>query len=163
MESKIEQESLIDVLSIVRKNELGKEWDGKKIWLRAIVKVTKCDNSKNYAVAENDGNNNPHIIRDFGNSAKITQIDAIYPTYYISENQKPDLRNKTDICSFLSHAGYDKNNIEMLLSNTDEEGNEKTLDQKKQDKDYVKSLVDKVSIRLQLDILNEKINTQNNG
>lgn len=151
----MEDKTLIDVLSICRVKELGKEWDGKKLWLKAIVKVTKCDNSKNYAIAYNNGYNKPFIVRDFGNMARIASIDAIYPFYYIQESQKPDLRNKTDIIKYLGDNGYDKENIEYLLNTKDEEGNEKTVEQKKEDKDKVKSMVDYVCIKTQLDFLNK--------
>ena len=163
MESKIEKESLVDCLSICRINSLNKEWDGKKTWLKAIVRVKKCDNSVNYAIAENDGKNNASVIRDFGNMARIKKIEAIYPTYYLQENQKPDLRNKSDIVSYLNNFGYDRHTIEYLLGNTHKNGTEKTDEQKKLHKEKVKSIVNFVSIRSQLDLLNEKINANKNG
>lgn len=156
MESKNEQISLMECMSLSRMTELPKEWDGKRIWLKAIVKVSKCDNSKNYALAENDGRNKPYILRDFGNCARIVSIDNIYPTYYLVENQKPDLRNKNDIITYLSNAGYVKENVEFLLGNVDSNGVDKTEEQKKSDKETVKMWVNEVSIKLQLEILNEK-------
>lgn len=155
MESKIEKMSLVDCLSITRTNHLNKPWDGKRIWLKAIIKVTKCDSSKNYAIAVNDGKNNPHIVRDFGNMARIVRVDEVYPYYYIHEDQKPDLRNKTDIVAYLTGSGYKKEDIESLLSNTEPDGTEKTEEKKKSDKEYVKALVNEVSIKLQLELLNK--------
>lgn len=157
MESKNEQISLTECLSLSRITELPKEWDGKRIWLKTIVKVTKCDNSKNYALADNNGRNKPSIMRDFGNCARIVSIDAIYPTYYMSENQKPDLRNKADIVEYLYHAGYNKENVEFLLGTVGKNGEDKTDAEKKADKETVKMWVNEVAIKMQLDVLNEKI------
>lgn len=156
MESKNEQISLMECMSLSRMTELPKEWDGKRIWLKAIVKVSKCDNSKNYALADNDGRNKPAIKRDFGNMARIVNIDAIYPTYYMSENQKPDLRNKTDIITYLGNAGFNKANIEFMLGTVGKNGEDKTDEEKKADKETVKMWVNEVSIKLQLDVLNDK-------
>ena len=156
MESKNEQISLMECMSLSRMTELPKEWDGKRIWLKAIVKVSKCDNSKNYALAENDGRNKPFIKRDFGNMARIVNIDAIYPTYYMAENQKPDLRNKTDIITYLGNAGFNKENVEFMLGTVGKNGEEKTEAEKKADKETVKMWVNEVSIKLQLDVLNDK-------
>lgn len=156
MESKNEQISLMECLSLSRMTELPKEWDGKKIWLKAIVRVLKCDNSCNYALAENDGRNKPEIKRDFGNMARIVKIEAIYPTYYMSENQKPDLRNKTDIITYLGNAGFNKENVEFLLGTVGKNGEDKTDEEKKADKETVKMWVNEVSIKLQLEVLNDK-------
>lgn len=156
MESKNEQISLMECMSLSRMTELPKEWDGKRIWLKAIVKVSKCDNSKNYALAENDGRNNPFIKRDFGNMARIVNIDAIYPTYYMAENQKPDLRNKTDIITYLGNAGFNKENVEFMLGTVGKNGEDKTDEEKKSDKETVKMWVNEVSIKLQLEVLNDK-------
>lgn len=156
MESKNEQISLMECMSLSRMTELPKEWDGKRIWLKAIVKVSKCDNSKNYALAENNGRNKPSIMRDFGNMARIVSIDAIYPTYYMSENQKPDLRNKTDIITYLGNAGFNKENVEFMLGTVGKNGEDKTDEEKKADKETVKMWVNEVSIKLQLDVLNDK-------
>ena len=157
MESKNEQISLTECLSLSRINELPKEWDGKKTWLKAIVKVTKCDNSCNYALADNNGRNNPSIMRDFGNMARIVKVEGIYPTYYMSENQKPDLRNKTDIVTYLANAGYNKDNVEFLLGTAGKNGEDKTDEEKKADKETVKMWVNEVSIKLQLGVLNDKM------
>lgn len=156
MESKNEQISLMECMSLSRMTELPKEWDGKRIWLKAIVKVSKCDNSKNYALAENDGRNKPFIKRDFGNMARIVNIDAIYPTYYMAENQKPDLRNKTDIITYLGNAGFNKDNVEFMLGTVGKNGEDKTDEEKKSDKETVKMWVNEVSIKLQLEVLNDK-------
>ena len=157
MESKNEQISLMECMSLSRMTELPKEWDGKRIWLKAIVKVSKCDNSKNYALAENDGRNKPFIKRDFGNMARIVNIDAIYPTYYMAENQKPDLRNKTDIITYLGNAGFNKENVEFMLGTVEKNGEDKTDEEKKADKETVKMWVNEISIKLQLDVLNDKM------
>ena len=157
MESKNEQISLTECLSLSRITELPKEWDGKKTWLKAIVKVTKCDNSCNYALADNNGRNKPSIMRDFGNMARIVKVEGIYPTYYMSENQKPDLRNKTDIVTYLANAGYKKDNVEFLLGMAGKNGEDKTDEEKKADKETVKMWVNEVSIKLQLGVLNDKM------
>lgn len=156
MESKKERESLISALSYFRVPSLNKEWDGKKIWLKAIVKVAKCDNSKNYAIADNDGRNNPHIVKDYGNCARIVSVGEIYPIYYLDDNRKPDLRNKADITDFLVRSGYDKSDIEFLLGTMGVNGEEKTEEQKKSDRETVKVWVNEASVKLQLGLLNDK-------
>lgn len=156
MEQSIEKKTLIEVLNVCRLNELPKEWDGKRIWLKGVAKVVKCDNSRNYAVVENDGNNNAHIRRDFGNMARIVKVETIYPIMYLNENMRPDLRNKPDITNFLKNAGYDEKKIEMMLGDVDSEGNDKTAEQKKADKKQIKAWVDKECVLLQIEELHSR-------
>lgn len=156
MESKTEKDSLLETLSLSRITQLNKEWDGKRPWLKAIVKVVKCDNSKNYALADNDGKGNANVTRDFGNSARITKVEAIYPTYYLLDSQKPDLRNKTDIINYLVEYGYEKEKIEYLLGTKDANGEEKTDEQKKADKELIKAYVNEQAVKLQLYFMNKK-------
>ena len=157
MENKNEKSSLIEVLSLSKRSDLGKEWDGKKLWLKAIIKVQKCDNSINYALADNDGYNSPSITRDFGNMAKIVKILAIYPTYYLSENQRPNLKNKSDIINYLAAYGCNEAEIEYLLADQSIDGQEKTAEQKKTDKDKVKSMLNCVMIKSELKAINAEI------
>lgn len=153
MESKIEEESLMDALSYSRVTQLGKEWGGRRPWVKAIVKVEKCDNSRNYALAENDGTGKPNITRDFGNCARIVKVLAIYPTYILKDTDTPNLKNKSEIVRYLSSGGYDADETTALLADTDSEGNPKTQEKLAEDQALVKSRVIALAVKTQVKLL----------
>lgn len=142
IESKTEKESLIEALNFSYKNELPEEYkDTKRVWARAIVKVLKCDNSRNYAVAYNNGNNGADIIKDFGNMASIVKVENVYPIDYLDTSTMPDLRKQSDIVSYLSRHGLDEEKVKALISSTDENGEKKSDEVKEADRQKVKALV----------------------
>ena len=151
MESISEQISLTEALSEVRLTELPKEWEDKSVhWSSAIVRVRKNNLRINYALAENDGEDNPLVVKDFGSSAKIVEVLGIYPYNYLNDNYSPDLRNKNDIVSYLSVNGIDKEYVSQLLSTKKQDGSDKTDEEKKSDKDIVKKLVVRIAVKNQL-------------
>lgn len=157
MESISEQISLTEALSEVRLTELPKEWEDKSVhWSSAIVRVRKNNLQINYVIAENDGEDNPLVIRDFGTSAKIVEILGIYPYRYLSDSYAPDLRNKSDILSYLSANGVDEAYVSQLLSTKKKDGCDKTDEEKKADKAIVKKMIVRISVKNQSDISDMK-------
>ena len=151
MESLSEQISLTDALSEARLPELPKEWENKSIhWASAIVRVRKNNLRINYALAENDGEDNPLVVKDFGSSAKIVEVLGIYPYNYLNDNYSPDLRNKNDIVSYLSVNGIDKEYVSQLLSTKKQDGSDKTDEEKKSDKAIEKKIVVRIAVKNQL-------------
>lgn len=148
MENISEQISLTEAMADAHIREFPEELkDNGKIWVKAIVKVMKCNCRSNYALAVNDGTGNPDIVKDYGSVAKIVKILGIYPYYYLDNSAMPDLRNKQDIITYLFRSGIPKEPIERLLSIENEKGERKSDEQRKRDKEKVKILVYKSAIK----------------
>lgn len=104
------------------------------VWIRAIAKVWKVDNSHNFCIVENDGNNNPRIVKGYGNVAAVHKFEALYPYKFLSENFLPDLKSRKEIRKFLVANGLDEEYAKELLSvkgKTEEklaEDNKKVID-----------------------------------
>lgn len=156
MESISEQISLTEALSEARIPVLPNEWTNKSIhWVMAIVKVRKNNMKVNYAIAENDGEDKPIIVKDFGSSAKIVRVEKIYPYYFLTSGNIPDLRSKVEIIRYLSNYGYSEEEITQLLSTKNSDGKDKTDEEKKNDREQVKKFVNRVAILSELRNINE--------
>lgn len=144
------EETLTEALIEAKCAALPKEKqdnEGKSsVWAQAIVKVKKCDNTENYALAVNDGNDNPVIVKDFGSVATIVSVNAIHPYSFISQRAMPDLRKKSEILAFLTSYGYSQRKVESILSLRDGNGNDKTAEQKRADVASIKAMVYRVCI-----------------
>ena len=150
MLTRTESNTLTQALSEARVTALPKPYSKKsdRIWLKAIVHVIKCDNSRNFAIAVNDGAGNPVIIKDFGKTSRIVKIDGLYPFLAMSPAGIPNLQTQNEIISYLS--GFYKNSeyeLENLLSDTNTDGSPKTEEQKKNDREEVKKKVYHVAIQ----------------
>lgn len=160
MESLSEQISLTEALSEARIPTLPDEWSNKNIhWAMAIVKVRKNNMRVNYAIAENDGEDKPIIIKDFGSSAKIVEILEIRPYAHLNDAYIPDLRNKQDIKHYLIVNGVDEQRILSLLSTKNDDGSEKSEEEKKADRSLIKKMVVRFAVINQV----ENANMRNNG
>lgn len=147
MESKTERISLMEAMSDAHVKEIPAELkDNKKIWVKAIVKVIKCNSKKNYALAINKGDGTPEIVKDYGDAARIVKVESIYPYYYLEDRYIPDLRNKQDIIAYLDNSRVDVEVIKKLLSTEMENGEKKSEEQRKADKEIVKKTVIKTAI-----------------
>lgn len=148
-----ESKTLVEALSAAHLSELPKPLPAtshETVWLRAIALVTKCNSKRNYIVAHNDGKGGISVVHDFGSVAQIRKVDAIYPFEYLSEDYIPPMRNKRDIATVLSEAGYEEKGYLPLLSNNDEAGNPKSAEQKERDKARVREMIFAVAIKRQL-------------
>lgn len=160
MESISEQISLTEALSEARVPVLPNEWTNKSIhWAMAIVKVRKNNMKVNYAIAENDGEDNPIIVKDFGSSAKIVEILEIHPYAHLNDFYMPDLRNKQDITKYLVANRVSEKYISNLLSTKKEDGSEKSEEEKKTDRSLIKKMVVRSAVINQV----ENANMRNNG
>ena len=158
---KSEELSLIDALSYAAKISLPEEYNPKgQPWVMAIVHVTKCNAKSNYAIAKNDGDGRPIIIKDYGEAARIMKVNHIYPYVVLSNMYVPDLRNHTDIVNYLSGRGYDADSIRFLLGVKGNAGEEKPEDIKKADKATVKGWVIREAIKNQLREIELKHSTE---
>lgn len=156
MEIKEGNNSLSDALSIARVPELPEELkNNENNWIKAIVLVRKCNLNVNYALAINDGYGNPVITNDFGSPAKIVRVEKIYPYYFLTSGNIPDLRSKVEIIRYLSNYGYSEEEITQLLSTKNSDGKDKTDEEKKNDREQVKKFVNRVAILSELRNINE--------
>lgn len=158
MQLNIEKESLVKVLNECYQHELPeplKEGDNR-IWVKAVAKVWKCDGSTNYCVVANDGSNNPVVMKDFGNPATIMKYDEIYPTLFLKDGYMPDLRKQSDCIEYLAKHEYKADEVAAYLSSKDENGEAKTDERKKSDRDKVKKCIIKCAIKDYLNYLEER-------
>ena len=149
MSSKSEKYSLEEALVEANLARLPRQYENgtKGIWAMAVVRIQKVNTRINYAIAINNGHNGVTIIKDFGEPAKVKEVLAIYPYIFVPEKDIPDLRNKSDIISFLSLQGYDEHEVSFLLSTKDANGTDKTDEVKKADRETVKGWVISSSIK----------------
>lgn len=153
--------TLTDALNCAGLSSLPKEATDN-LWMKAIVKVTKCDNSQNYAIAVNNTKGNPSIVRDFGNMARIVRIENIYPYYVLPKSAIPNLRNKQDIATYLnSTVGIGEEDVLQKLSRKKEDGTDKTAEELKADKDEIESLVMKVAFEQEMERCSQYQNASN--
>ena len=144
-----EEKTLSEALSFARIGKLPEEYKvgSTKIWTRAVVKVKKLNGRTNYALAMNDGNGSPRIVRDFGDMVAIKSVVAIYPYEFAPSDITPNLRNKKEIEQFLVFIGHPEEKVKQLLSNEDKDGNPKTDEQKAEDKSAVKRMVEQYVVK----------------
>lgn len=153
-----EEKTLFEALSCAGLSALPKE-KTDDLWVKAIVKVTKCDNSKNYAIAMNTVSGKPDIIRDFGNTARIVKVEEVYPYYVMPKSSIPDLRNKQDIITYLKTYGYEEEHLNTLLAKKKADGTDKTAEEIKADKETLKSYVLRTAFEQELAAFNEYSNS----
>lgn len=153
--------TLSDAMACAGLTKLPKEATDN-LWMKAVVKVTKCDNSENYAIALNTINGKPSVIRDFGNMAKITSIDNIYPYYVMPKGAMPNLRNKQDIATYLSvMTDMTSDDVLQKLSRKKEDGTDKTEEEIKANKDEIEALVTRAAFEQEMKICSEYDKTTN--
>ena len=157
-ETKVEYNTKVEALNYMGLTELPQEWkkNSSKIWVKAIVLVMKNNGKKCYCVADNKEGEGARIIKDFGKSYGIVNIEAIYPTMYLDANSMPDLRKQSDCVTFLKYHGEDEEDIKALLSKEGEDGQEKAADKLSADKQKVKKLIIKYAIKDCLNMDSEK-------
>lgn len=157
METNLEK-TRYQVIEEARLTEIPDEYDStsNKVWVRAIALVQKRDCSKNYAIVENNGDNKPQVIKDFGKTAQIVNILNIYPYVYLDASDLPLLRKQSDFVKYLENQGYDAEDIAALLSAKDEAGNSKDPEVLEKDRQLVKSYVTRIAILRKIDMLKRK-------
>lgn len=142
MVSRLEQETLIEMLNLAKVKDLPKEYkEGDDIWIMAIARVVKCDNSINYVMVVNNGDNKPSIIKDLGKSATVKRFLGIYPVHSLTNKYMPSLRKQEDIVKYLELRMNNPETVTQLLSTTKEDGTAKTEEERKADKDVVKKYI----------------------
>lgn len=158
---KTEDRTLMDALEYAQRVNLPDEYDSQKgqTWVKAIVKVVKCTGKTCYVIAENNGYGKPSVVRDFSDPARISKIEAIYPIATLDNTYIPDLRSHDDVIGFLESRGYDTDNVRYLMGTKDKGEQDKTPEQKKADKQTVKSWVIREAILLQLSDMHTKEKT----
>lgn len=145
-----EEKTLSEALFCAGLTSLPKE-NSESLWIKAIVKVKKCDNSNNYAIALNSADGKPSVIRDFGNMARIVKIENVYPFYIMPKDAIPDLRNRQDIIEYLSNmCGYTVEEATLLMSRKKADGTDKTADEIKADKETAKKVITEVAFNTEL-------------
>lgn len=125
----------------LRKLPKAMKQDGTQTFLSAIVLTRRSNGTEAYAYAENDGDGKPHIKKDFGPCVTIASIEEVYPVQILDKKVIPDLRSDKQIMEYLSKGGYERSEIETLLSRAD-----KTSEQINSDRNKVKQYVTRVAI-----------------
>ena len=143
MESKLERESKMKALNALFCNEMPEilNKDGDKIWALGLAKVYRGNCSHSYVIVANDGENNPSLVRDFGDNSIIVKFEEIYPVYYLDNDTMPLLTKQSDFVTYLSTRGYKADEIRELLSEELENGKKKTKKQLEEDKAFVMKAV----------------------
>lgn len=118
----------------------------KRIWAMAFIEVAKFDCSTSFCVAENDGEGNPHILRDFGSCSKIVSINGIYPYDYLKKSDMPDIKKPSEVVFYLVAHGHDQDNIMALISDKKEDGTDKTEEELTNDIDTLQKLIVKTAL-----------------
>lgn len=118
-----------------------------RLWMRAIVLVEKRDGSKSYVLAENNGDNTPNVVKDFGSISQIVKYKGIYPFYEVENARIPDMRNKTEIMELLTAYGFKQEDIALKMSNKHLDGTPKTEEEIANDKQFIKIEVNKITIQ----------------
>ena len=153
--------TLTDALNCAGLSSLPKEATDN-FWMKAVVKVTKCDNSQNYAIAVNNAKGEPSVVRDFGNMARIIRIENVYPYYVMPKSAIPNLRNKQDIATYLNATiSMKTEDVLQKLSRKKEDGTDKTAEELKADKDEIETLVMKVAFEQEMDRCSQYKNATN--
>lgn len=117
-----------------------------RLWLKAIVLVAKRDGSRNYAIAENNGDDTPNIVKDFGNVSQIAKVEGIYPFLEVENARIPDMRNKSEIVDLLVAYGFNAKEITYKMANKHIDGTMKSADEIARDKYFIKFEVNKITI-----------------
>lgn len=151
MDSMIEMDTMVSALNECGLGELPTKLGRSDVWAKAILKVTKSDGSRNYCIAENTQDTFPKIIKDYGNMAAITKIEAIYPVLLLDKTNMPDLRSQKDCINYLSVHGVDKDMVAKLLNTKDVNGEPKSEEETSKGKKAVKDMIIKNAI---MDVLN---------
>lgn len=87
------EKTLCEALSHARIEELPKESTKKAAWTKAIALVTKTTNRQSYVIVrKKDGRID--IVKDFGTTAQIIRIDAVYPYEGAVETPKSEAAEK---------------------------------------------------------------------
>lgn len=146
-----EEITLTEALSEAHIKELNDEVpSGDNTWVKAIVLVTKCDASRNFALAVNSGDGKPLIVKDFGSMAAIVRIDKIFPYIKLNSSNTPVLKNKRDIILFFKRNGYTEEevaDIESLLSDKTSEGEDKDKERLENDRAIVKNKIINLEVK----------------
>lgn len=150
-----EEETLRSALEAARMAKLPSELSAETeyIWLKAIVKVRKCNGRANYAIGMNNGAGKPVILEDFGIPAKIVRIEGIYPFLFTDTSAIPDIRNKGEILAYIDAGGLDAELAERLMSPKKADGTPKEDEKKKSDREKVKRMVYFVALKTELNRL----------
>lgn len=144
------ERTLTEALSAARVTSLPKA-KTDDFWIEAVVKVKKCDNSENYALAVNSCDGKPSIVRDFGNMARITSIEEIYPYAVMDKTAVPDLRNSKAIATYLvSNANCKEDEVMQLMSRKKADGTAKSEEEIAADRAVVKNLVTKTAFKIEM-------------
>lgn len=137
---------LLDALKAIGWPDLPKAIDAdyKKTWIQAIVKVRKYNGMESYALAVNDGDGKPRIIRDFGPAAIIAEVLSIHPYKEVESKAVvvPRFVNDAQRIKYLHKFGHKDDDIAALLS---KEG--KTPEQIKADRETVDGYLEQAAIK----------------
>lgn len=149
MASNIEENSLYDMLTELKMNEIPEELpaETENIWVKALVRVQKRDTSINYAIALNNGRDGTKIIKDSGRMSTIVKILNIYPLNYLDKRDIPTFNKQIDYVMYLVNNGYDEEECKALISRKDKDGNDKDAETLERDRSEIKQRVIETCIK----------------
>lgn len=144
------QYSMEQSLKFAKATKLPETYNGERYWLFAIVLVQKVDMSKNYAVAENNGDGSPCVVRDYGHPAQIAKILEIRPFLIAGDEILPDFRSKIHIKNYLHSNNIFDERIERLFDKKHQDGTPKTDEEIKSDNEEIFRIVLRLSIKARI-------------
>lgn len=141
-----EEKSLFDSLAAAGLSILPEKLKSDSaVWLQAVARVLKRDNSRNFCLVENDGFNKPKVTKGFGNIAIIEEFESIYPYTFLNDTYLPNFKNRKDIHNYLVDNGLQEEKSLNLLSKRG-----KTEEELAKDKQTIIDLVYCIAIKKNL-------------
>lgn len=95
------EKTLLDALCAVNLPELPPVWNEEDVFLHAIVKVRKADNSEAYGLMSKNIEAEDNITQIFGSVCYIKQIISIHPYTFLESKYMPETKGKAEKMEYL--------------------------------------------------------------
>lgn len=95
------EKTLLDALCAVNLPELPPVWNEEDVFLHAVVKVRKADNSEAYGLMSKNVEGEDNITRIFGSICSIKQIISIHPYTFLESKYMPETKGKVEKMEYL--------------------------------------------------------------
>lgn len=95
------EKTLLDALCTVNLPELPPVWNEEDVFLRAIVKVRKADNSEAYGLMSKNVEGEDNITQIFGSVCAIKQVISIHPYTFLESKYMPETKGKAEKMEYL--------------------------------------------------------------
>lgn len=149
-----EEKQLTELLMYINRPCLpDAAYDTKKTWIYAVATATKIDGSQSYVVLQSIDGDKYKIRRDFGSDSAVKIISDIRPYAFLLESYMPNFNSLEDIAKFLAKKDWNESGMTEDYATFMDEHVKKYM---KTDKAVLKSTILKLSIREQINRMNER-------